>query len=379
MFQLFRPLTIAVALLAAAAPCGAEPQPAAATEQAARLRAFFDGQASSGAFSGAAIVARDGRPLFEGAYGLANRETGQRNAPDTRFNLASLGKMLTQVAIMQLVQNGRLDLDQTVGHYLPDYPNETVRARVTVRQLYNMRSGVGSYWNAAFAARRASIRTIDDYLALFSRDALAFEPGTSQLYSNGGYIILGKIIETVSGMSYADYIARYVTGPAGMSDTGFFAVDERVDRLAIGYTRQTAPGDTPMVMQHGAGAATGELRPNVDLLPGRGLSAGGGYGSVRDFLRFDQALRGNRLLNAEYTARILGQNFGNNGVAGFAGGYPGANTMFIMYGDGTTIIVFANQDAPAAIETASAAGDLLGLRPFATRRPAPPARPRPLP
>lgn len=370
-------ILLAAAMAAAQHGTPAAAQPAAnPRDVSASLRSYFEQQAASGAFSGAVIVARNGRPLFEGAYGAANVETGARNALDTRFNLASLGKALTQVAIWQLVQAGRIDLDRTVGHYLPDYPNEAVRTRVTLRQLLTMRSGVGSYWNDRFAARRTAIRTIDDYLALFATDPLEFEPGTSELYSNGGYIILGKIIETVSGMSYADYIARHVTGPAGMRDAGFFAIDEQVDRLAIGYTTESGPNEAPPRVRHGdtSGPASAP-RPNSDQLPGRGLSAGGGYASVQDFLRFDQALRGRRLLDAEHSALHLGEAFANGGVSGFVGGFPGANTMFGMYGDGTTIIVFANRDAPAAMDATMAIIRILGLPAPGMRRQAPPATP----
>lgn len=370
-------ILLAAAMVASQQSAPATAQPAAGPQDVAvRLRSHFEQQAASGAFSGAVIVARNGRPLFEGAYGAANRETGARNALDTRFNLASVGKVLTQVAIWQLVQAGRIDLDRTVGHYLPDYPNEAVRTRVTLRQLLTMRSGVGSYWNDRFAARRTAIRTTDDYLALFATDPLEFEPGTSELYSNGGYIILGKIIETVSGMSYADYIARHVTGPAGMTDSGFFAIDEQVDRLATGYTTESGPNETPPSALHGEASTPAVApRPNTDQLPGRGLSAGGGYASVRDFLRFDQALRGHRLLDAEHTARHLGEAFANGGVSGLVGGFPGANTMFGMYPDGTTIIVFANQDAPAAMEATMAIIRILGLPAPGPRRQAPPVTP----
>jgi D-alanyl-D-alanine carboxypeptidase len=310
--------------------------------------------------------------LLESGYGYANAETKQANGVDTRFNLASLGKLLTRLAILQLAQSGQIDMAAPVGKYLPDFPNPDVRDRVTIQHLVDMRSGVGSYWNDAFAARRSSVRTTDDYLALFATDKLAFEPGSQELYSNGGYIILGKIIEVVSGLSYPDYVKSRIAVPAQMEDLEFLAVDEKAERVAIGYTTQTpspvsgatnrAGGPAAARVGHMRSTTAATLQPNTPLLPGRGQGAGGGYASVRDFLRLDSAIRGNKLLDATWTARFLGDNYAKGGLMGFSGGYPGANTMFLMFADGTSIIAFANLDPPAASGILSGISERLGKR-----------------
>src|SRR5687768_2578663 len=160
------------------------PATLAAVERAIRQRAVAD------SFSGAVLVARHGEPLLRSGYGLADREKRLPINTDTRFNLGSIDKLITRIAVWQLVAAGKLQLDVPVGIYLPDYPNAAVRARVTARQLYNMSSGVGDFFNEEFRRRHADIRTVDDYLSLFAADTLQFEPGTARLYINGGYINL---------------------------------------------------------------------------------------------------------------------------------------------------------------------------------------------
>lgn len=338
-----RPLIPIALLTAAFAPLAGQPQVPDTT--VAAIDRFVRARADADSFSGAVLVAHNGAPLFRAAYGLADRDKRLPVTPETRFNLGSIDKLMTRIAIWQLVAAGKLQLDVSVGTYLPDYPNRNVREQVTARQLYQMRSGIGDFFNAEFLRRHDQIRTVDDYLSLFANDSLHFAPGSAMLYSNGGYIVLGKLIEKLSGQSYYDYVLANITGPAGMRDTRHYMQDEHVANRATGYT-----------------AMRGPLAPNTAYLAGRGSPAGGGYSTVDDFLRLDLALRGGALLPGAYADSILPRGFrsGASDPINYGGGGPGTNTQYAAYPDGWTIIVFSNRDPAAATTVAQKIANMLG-------------------
>ncbi|MDQ4079434.1 MAG: beta-lactamase family protein, partial [Gemmatimonadota bacterium] len=180
-------------------------------------------------FSGTMMVARDGRPLFQHACGLANRADSVPMKLDTRLNLGSMNKMVTAVAIAQLVEEGKLTFDDAVGEHLVDYPNADVRNKVRIHHLLTHTSGLGSYFNEEFMnASRTRFRSVRDFMALVEKENLAFEPGTRWAYSNSGFMLLGAIIERVSGMSYFDYVRERIFQPAGMTDTDSYEMDDVV-------------------------------------------------------------------------------------------------------------------------------------------------------
>jgi len=293
----------------------------------ARLTKTLDSLAAAGEFSGVALLAKDGAPVFERAYGLADREARTPNTIETAFNLGSINKFFTQVAIRQLADAGKVDVDSSLARAWPDYPNQDVARRVTVRQLLQHRSGVGGNIFAAPASgKRSDIRRLADYFQLFVNEPLQFEPGIQQRYSNAGYIVLGLLVERLSGENYYDYVRRHIYEPAGLTRTGSWAVDSLPTNTAVGYTRgaQDAPASTP-------------LGPNTGFLPGRGSSAGGGYSTAHDLLRLINALRAGKIPS------------GPPAGIGIAGGAPGLNAA--MEGDlpgGYDVIVLANLDPPAA-------------------------------
>ena len=315
---------------------------------------YFAELARQDRLSGAVLISRNGVTLFERGYGLANRATGERITPSTRFNLGSMDKFMTRAAIFQLVGAGRLSMDAAVGEILPGYPNRDVREKVTVRHLVEMTSGVPNYWGERYEARRTALRTTDDFLALFADQPLQFEPGTRTAYSNGGYILLGKIIEQISGLSFSDYLSRHITGPARMRSTSLAPPSPGARGYAVGYTRLQRMGE-------GRASPTGPLRRNDFSLPGWGSSAGGGYSTVRDFARLDAALRAGRLLGAgtrlQLTERFLA---GSSCSVGWTGGAPGVNTSLSLCPDGTTVIIFLNRDPPLADAATSEVLRLLG-------------------
>ena len=309
-------------------------------------RAQLDSLSRAGAFSGAVLLAKQDAVLFQSAYGEASREIHTPNRTDTKFNLGSINKIFTKIAIAQLVAQGKVKPDDTIDRYLPDYP-EAAASRVTVRHLLEHRGGVGDIFGEAYdRADKSKLRRVPDWIPLFRDKPLAFEPGTRQQYSNGGFVLLGAIVEKASGEDYYDYIRKHVYGPAGMKNTDHYAQDQKVANLADGYTRQTHPGVTKG--QDGLGN-------NAPTRPMRGSPAGGGYSTLADMLTFTRALRAQKLVQV----KGLGRGFeeltpgpdGRLGL-GIGGGAPGLNAAVEMAGD-YTIIVLANLDPPAAQRVAS--------------------------
>jgi D-alanyl-D-alanine carboxypeptidase len=350
-------IVAALSLLVCAA-CGTAPgEPivsgAAESDSAfvAALRARLAAATQAGEFSGAVLVARDGETLFEGAYGLADRERGVPNTPLTQFRVGSMNKMLTAVAALQLVQAGTLRVDAPLGTYLPGYPNADVASKVTPHHLLTHTGGTGDIFGPEFTAHRTELRTIEDYLQLYGTRSLEFTPGAAWEYSNYGFMLLGAAIERVGGTSYYDQVAARVLAPAGMTGTGSEPEESPVPGRAVGYTRQLVPGT---------------LVSNAPTLPYRGTPAGGGYSTVGDFARFAVALREHRLLDPAHTTLLLagkaqiGQaeryayGFVDRVVAGrrfvgHSGGAAGMNgDLAFEPNGGYVVVVLSNFDPPAA-------------------------------
>ncbi|NUO80270.1 beta-lactamase family protein [candidate division KSB1 bacterium] len=324
--------------------------PATAAELLVQAKAYLEEQARADEFSGAVLIARNGNILLQEAYGFASREHEAPNRIDTKFNLGSINKAFTQIAICQLMQQGQLAPSDLLGKHLPDYPNREVAQKVTIHHLLTHRSGLGDFFNEKFEnTPKDRIRTLQDYLALFVDEPLLFAPGTQQRYSNGGYIVLGLIIEKISGQNYFDYVREHVYQPANMSNTGSYELDAVVPNLATGYSRNARA------------TANGERTKNIYTKPARGSSAGGGYSTLADMHNFGLSLLDNKLLNSTYTAWLLNgfespqpvpqanANVRREGGYGIAGGAPGINAvMEIDFETGYTIIVLANDDPPTA-------------------------------
>jgi CubicO group peptidase (beta-lactamase class C family) len=344
MLRLLVPMSILGGSIAAQQPPGG-PRPVRAaavseSELVARMTTSLDSLSKAGQFSGVAVLAKNGVPVFQHAYGMANRERGIANNTETAFNLGSINKVFTQIAILQLRAAGKLDLDSTVAKYWPDYPNQEVARKITIRQLLRHTSGIGgNIFDPPVGGKRIDIRTLKDFLPLFVNLPLAFEPGSRNAYSNAGYVMLGLLIERLSGQDYYTYVREHIFKPAGMTGTASYAVDSLPPNTAIGYTRgdEDAPASAP-------------LRANSGDLPGRGSSAGGGYSTAQDLLRFLQALRENRIPSGMPSG--LGIAGGSGGINGLVeGGLPG----------GYDLIVLANLDPPAAERVARMTRGWLGV------------------
>jgi CubicO group peptidase (beta-lactamase class C family) len=170
-------------------------------------------------FHGAALVAKDGKVLFKKGYGMASLELGVPSAPQMKYLIGSITKQFTAVAILQLEEKGRLSLEDPITKFLPDYPKET-GDRVTIHHLLRHTSGVPSYTdNPEAMGLRTTPTTLEALIALFEDLPLDFEPGEKYEYSNSGYVLLGAVIEAVSGMTYEEYIKANIFDVVGMTNS----------------------------------------------------------------------------------------------------------------------------------------------------------------
>lgn len=247
-----------------------------------------DRLAAMDAFAGAIIVAQDDAAPWTYAAGNFSLLDSRRITPDTPMFLASAGKMFTAVGILQLVEKGKVRLDDPLSSYLPDYPNKEM-GKVTIRQLLSHRGGTGEdgVLQREDSANREWVRTIDDYIRLNGNRPPAFLPGSKFDYSNYGFILLGAVIERVSGQSYQSFIEDHIFKPAGMTHASF-PDREHIADVPVGYTTFFESEPFPV--------------PATAVLPWRGSAAGGGVASAIDMLHFFNALRSNLLISAETRA-----------------------------------------------------------------------------
>ncbi|HEX6160900.1 MAG TPA: serine hydrolase domain-containing protein [Thermoanaerobaculia bacterium] len=283
-------------------------------------------------FSGTVLVARNGQPLFERAYGMASRRYSVPNRNTTRFSVGSITKDFTKVAIAQLAQAGKLKLTDTIATHLPDYPNQEVARKVTIEQMLEHRSGLGDIFTPRFfGVGKANFHRPSDFIQFFASDPLHFEPGQGQRYSNYGYTVLGAIIEAITKESYFDSIQKNVFDRASMSGSGFFDLELPTPDVAMGHTKVLANGEQ--------GKEWREIMARRYSV--RGIPAGGSYSNARDLLAFDRAMRAGKLADETWTRWFYGGD--PKGSAVLAGGSPGVNA--VLASDGTwTVVVLANVD-----------------------------------
>jgi D-alanyl-D-alanine carboxypeptidase len=304
-----------------------------------QAEAYLSRLATAGKFSGTVLVARNGRPLFERAYGYAVAGWSIPNTTDTRFEIASLTKQFTGAAVLQLAEAGKLDLDSPVSRYYPAAP--AAWADVTVRMLANHTSGLPKNEIKDFTKGIAVPYTPDELVATFRDRPLAFRPGSSWAYTNTEYYLLAWIVEKQSGQSLGDYLARHIFAPAGMTHSGFVSTLAVVPRAAEGYTREN-----------------GRLRHRDYFDRSVELGAGGIYTTVGDLARWNAALDAGRLLKpAALTAMFTPSVPGGYGFGWFItrrrrlrefheGSDPGFAAFEARYpDDGLLIVILSNLEA----------------------------------
>ena len=327
------------------------------TESAAlaALTERMDALAAQDRFAGIVLVARDGKVLLQKTAGLADRATRTAVTPDTKFRIGSMNKMFTAIATLQLVEAKQLALDDPIGKHLPDYPNREIADKVLVRHLLAHRGGTGDIFGPDFDQQRLTLREHADYLALYGARAPLHAPDAEFRYSNYGFVLLGAVLERVSGGSYYDFVRVHVFKPAGMTATDSLPETESVPGRSTGYMQ-----------------VAGAWSPNTDTLPWRGTAAvsegfglPGGYTTAGDLLRFAQALQAGTLVSkatlalatsarSKMGSRDYGYGFQVGGAGplwsyGHGGGAPGMNGELRIYPQpGYVVVALSNLDPPVA-------------------------------
>ena len=293
-------------------------------------------------FSGSILVAKDGEVLYAKAFGEANKDHHVKNTLQTKFNIGSAGKTFTGISIMQLAEKGKLKVTDPVIKYLEDFP---FGDQITIHHLLTHTSGTGNYFaHPEFLSQMFRIRSVSDALLLIYDQELKFKPpGEQYAYSNSGIVILGAIIEKVSGQTYVDYIQDNILDPAEMYDTDINFWDEIEENRAIGYMK----------------SSSGEFKSNIFMVPPANAD-GGIETTVKDLLKYDQALYGEKLLSEESKEKMFTpfkNNYGycwrieekyGNTITWHGGGAPGVSASFRRYiDDRYTLIVLSNYSGGA--------------------------------
>lgn len=297
-------------------------------------------------FAGTIMVERHGKIIYQSAAGLADRAGKVPVTIDTRFRVGSANKMFTAIGVLQLVEQGKVALDAPVGTYLKDYPNAEFGRTVTVRQLLTHTGGAGDIFTPEYDKRRLEVKTLADYVTLFGSRAPDTSADGKNAYANYGFVLLGRIIEVVSGQDYYDYIDERIYRPAGMTSSGSLAESTDVPDRSRGYMKKA-----------------GKITDNAGTLPYRGSAAGGGYTTAGDLVRFGQALQGGKLLSPAMLKQAtspqrpdgwygFGFFVGGKGPTrnwGHGGGAPGMNAAFRVFPELDAVVVaLANLDPLAA-------------------------------
>ena len=342
-----RPAALAVALILLAGG-------RAFAQDASRMDDIVQSYVSSGRFMGAVLVARGDDVLLDKGYGSANLEWGVPDAPSTKFRLGSLTKQFTAASILLLAERGKIDLQARIRTYLPDAP--PAWDGITIVHLLTHTSGIPNFTaDPKYPSWEPFPTTAKDLVARFRDRPLDFPPGEKWSYSNSGYVVLGYVIETVTGLSYERFVADNLFRPLGMQNSGYDSNSAIIPQRAAGYA-STPKGP----------ANAGFINMTVPF------SAGGLYSTTGDLWRWEQGLFGGKLLSPasmktmttpvknDYAFGVMVRNTGGRTVVSHSGGIEGFNTYLAYYPDDrVTIVVLANLNGPAADQIGAALGSVV--------------------
>ncbi len=314
-----------------------------ATEIPEKINELVTQYIDLGIFSGTVLVAKDGKIIYEKAYGLEDKETGKPITMNTRFNIGSMGKTFTAIAIMQFVEDGKLKLDDKLSEMLPEYKFANAD-KITLSQILSHSAGISNYMrHPDYPEKKNQYTKIDEFLSLAVDVPAVGLPGEKFEYSNTDFLILGKIIEKLSGKEYFQYIKEKIWNTAGMENTTKYPINTKAENKACGYD----------LLPTGDKTYTGPMD-----LPA--LSDGGTFSSAYDLLKYANAIQGNVYLKEETkkmmtTKRanfgpVLGYGYGfviysdqGENVFGHGGDCPGFTSDLSIFGDkGYSVIVLSN-------------------------------------
>jgi CubicO group peptidase (beta-lactamase class C family) len=291
-------------------------------------------------FSGTVLIAENGKVVYKKSFGMSDWENTIPNNDSTKFNIGSIGKLFTQVLITQLYQEGKLDLNDKLSKYLNIYPVD-VGDKITIKHLLTMSAGLGDYFRIPqFRQNPSAYKNVMDLIDLIKKEPLLFEPGISNEYSNSGYVVLGGIIEKITGESYLQNLYERILIPLAMKNSGFIYEGMKVKNRANGY----------MIQASGGKQNTSQIARTIPT------PAGGMFSTVDDLFKMDISLQNdNKLLDDNHKA-ILFTRFRTEGNKdwntlksspdfgfGIAGGSPGWNSVWDQNIAGKyTVIILSN-------------------------------------
>lgn len=337
--------------------------------QLSSVNELVENLAKDDKFSGTVLIAKGNKILYQKAVGFANKEHNIMINIDTKFNLASMNKMFTGIAIAQLVEKNKLSFNDKVIKHLPNLPEKTF-GKITIEQLLTHTAGTGDFFRMpTFMDMKDTAKTIASYLDLGINEPLIFESGAKFQYSNYGYILLGSVIEKISKMSYFQYVKTNIFAVAKMENTDSYESDKTNENMAIGYA-------LPPPMPNQAPKPVGEKivrEANTHFIEVKGTSAGGGYSTAIDLFKFSKALLSGEILSRNSIEVItrgtitmprppmppnakplpetkygygFGEKYKNNiRIIGHNGGGPGVEGQIDIYPDlGYTVVVLSNYD-----------------------------------
>ncbi|MFC2092898.1 serine hydrolase [Bacteroidota bacterium] len=325
-----------------------------AQDKAANIEELMNKYYDYGQFNGSVLVAENGNVIFKKGFGYANLEWDIPNAADTKFRLASITKQFTSMLIMQLVEEGKINLEGKISDYLPYYRKD-VGDKVTIHNLLTHTSGVTNLTNMppdVVSKISKQHYEVKELIEKFCSEDLEFEPGSKYKYSNSGYNILGAIIEEVTGKPYGEVLKEKIFEPVGMNSSGLDDYESIIENRASGYDKgildysNTEYLDMSMV-----------------------YSAGALYSTVEDLYKWDQALYTDKLLseknkeimftpflqNYAYGWGVSKSEFGGKDrkILRHTGGINGFNTVIIRMVDDNNLIVLLNNYSPCNLSNIS--------------------------
>lgn len=317
------------------------------TDASTRLDSILAAAFGPEAPGAAVIIVQEGRTVLRKGYGLANLETKTPMRPDMVLQIGSVTKQFTSTAILMLLEQGKLSLDDEIWQYFPDYPSRG--AKITIEHLLTHTSGIKSYTNdSKWPTLWREDLTPQQVIDLTKDSPLEFAPGSKWNYNNTGYTMLGAIIEKVSGQSYAEFVRRYILEPAGMSRTLYGSLTQIIPNRAAGYTRGTQGWENAPYLSMTQPYSAGALMSTVDDLALWDAAVSSGK-LVSDTL-WQRAFAGFKLASGEHTYYGYGwqlDEYQGRKVIHHGGGIPGyASESLRMPQERVYVAILANSDDP---------------------------------
>lgn len=323
--------------------------------QLQNLKKYIDFRAQKNRYSGATAIYKNDSIIFSIVHGFANQPWQIKNNLQTKFDLASATKMFTATGVAILAEHKKIDVNAHFKKYFPDFPVSEAE-NVTVKQLMQHTSGFSDLFfdDAYLKSDRNRLRKLEDYDQFYKSLRIGKVPENQFSYSNTNYLILGRIIEKVSGMDYYSFISKQIFQPLEMNSTGFFEKDEIVRNKAEGYYID------PQAAMEFEVPNDGVLRSNIAVRPIKGMPAGGAFSTVNDMHKFMVALINERLIKSSTFNKLITEIRGGYGLGfqvyeqngirvwGHSGGFYGVSTMvFHLPENDITFISLTNSDFAA--------------------------------